>query len=260
MRSLQEQYDDIGKRYEAVKRLPAARYPERTSFLEAWGNMAGRTVVDLGCGTGHYTRLLRDLGAASIIGVDASPAMVEAAQQPDPGVRYEVADAASWRQPDEAVDLVSAAFLLNSAADTAELQALCDAAASHLRPNGRLVALVQNPDYDPDGPPMTKYGFDFVPLTETAIGWRARVHAHIEPDVRFETTFVRRGVYEYCLYAAGFHDITWEPITIGAEGLAAHGADYWVDYLDNPPIHVLSVRAGDQVAPAAPAEPRRPTR
>jgi glycine/sarcosine N-methyltransferase len=44
-------------------------------------------VLDLGCGSGEHTRFLRTLGYEAI-GVDASPAQLEAARQADPGGRY----------------------------------------------------------------------------------------------------------------------------------------------------------------------------
>ncbi|WP_277212857.1 methyltransferase domain-containing protein [Isoptericola croceus] len=53
------------------------------------------TVVDLGCGPGHLTALLRARWpTADVLGLDASPAMVEraVAENTDPGARYELAD------------------------------------------------------------------------------------------------------------------------------------------------------------------------
>jgi malonyl-CoA O-methyltransferase len=48
---------------------------EQTSVLELLPPVSGRTVLDAGCGTGRYMRLLAALGAR-VIGVDVSPAMV----------------------------------------------------------------------------------------------------------------------------------------------------------------------------------------
>lgn len=53
------------------------------------------TVIDLGCGPGHLTALLRARWPrADILGLDASPAMIEraTADDPDPRTRYELAD------------------------------------------------------------------------------------------------------------------------------------------------------------------------
>jgi trans-aconitate 2-methyltransferase len=71
-------------------------------------------VVDLGCGPGHLSRVLRDRWpTAHIHGVDASPEMITRAEadNTDPEVSYECADAAHFR-PAQPVDvLVSNAAL-----------------------------------------------------------------------------------------------------------------------------------------------------
>jgi malonyl-CoA O-methyltransferase len=51
---------------------------EQTAVLELLPPVAGRTVLDAGCGTGRYMRLLAALGAR-VIGVDLSSAMVSRA-------------------------------------------------------------------------------------------------------------------------------------------------------------------------------------
>ena len=67
-----------------------------------------RSVLDLGCGPGHLTALLRSRWpAAEVVGVDASPAMVERAraQAADPGVRYVLGDVRTY-EPERTVDVV----------------------------------------------------------------------------------------------------------------------------------------------------------
>lgn len=60
----------------------------------------GGTIVDLGCGTGELTvDLHRHTGAATTVGVDASPAMLERATplaQSDSGLRFEAGQIESW--------------------------------------------------------------------------------------------------------------------------------------------------------------------
>ena len=52
---------------------------EQTAVLELLPPVSGRTVLDAGCGTGRYMRLLTALGAR-VIGVDLSGAMASRAR------------------------------------------------------------------------------------------------------------------------------------------------------------------------------------
>ena len=68
------QYDDIAEQYKRSKLVPWRFYIEQFSLLELIGDLAGKDVLDLACGEGYYTRLLKRNGAARVVGVD--PAMV----------------------------------------------------------------------------------------------------------------------------------------------------------------------------------------
>src|SRR5204862_4272284 len=54
----------------------------------------GRRTLDLGCGEGRLARDLAALGH-TVVGVDAAPAMVDAARDADPGFDVQLADAAA---------------------------------------------------------------------------------------------------------------------------------------------------------------------
>ena len=47
--------------------------------MQLAGSIEGQQVIDLACGEGHFTRLLKQKGVASILGVDASKGMIELA-------------------------------------------------------------------------------------------------------------------------------------------------------------------------------------
>jgi len=62
---------------------------------------AGRTVLDVGCGTGMLAREVAARGASRVVGVDyAAPAIAEARSQPHPDiVEFVTADIMSWTPP-----------------------------------------------------------------------------------------------------------------------------------------------------------------
>jgi trans-aconitate 2-methyltransferase len=86
-------------------------------LLARVGAAAPRTVVDLGCGPGNLTRLLKERWPdAHVTGVDSSPEMVARAQEGEEaravdGVDFVVADLRSWGQGEPVDVLVSNATL-----------------------------------------------------------------------------------------------------------------------------------------------------
>jgi ubiquinone/menaquinone biosynthesis C-methylase UbiE len=70
---------------------------------------AGKSVVDIGCGGGIYSRAWRDLGASTVVGVDFSQAMVAAACEQAAGlcrISFRQGDAAATGLPKASADIV----------------------------------------------------------------------------------------------------------------------------------------------------------
>ncbi len=162
-------YDPIAEQYKRCKQQPWRTHIEAFSLLALIGDLAGKSVMDVACGEGFYTRLLRQMGAARVTGVDLSEKMIELARQQETrhnlGIDYLVADA---RQLDAAdpYDLVVAAYLLNYAEDRTTLEAMCQGIARCLKPGGRFVTVNCNPALEfPTAPSYRKYGFE-----ATAVG------------------------------------------------------------------------------------------
>ncbi|MBI3444624.1 MAG: methyltransferase domain-containing protein [Magnetospirillum sp.] len=64
-------------------------------------------VVDLGCGTGNVTRILKERWTnADVIGIDSSPEMLMTARDHGGGVRYLQADAGAWAEEGGEVDVL----------------------------------------------------------------------------------------------------------------------------------------------------------
>jgi ubiquinone/menaquinone biosynthesis C-methylase UbiE len=105
----------------------------RDQFLEIVPPPNGRT-LDLGCGEGRLARDLAALGH-SVVGVDVSETMIEAAQQAAPEMQLQLADAAALPFPDSSFGLVVAFMSLQ---DIDDLGGALREAARVLSPGGRL--------------------------------------------------------------------------------------------------------------------------
>ncbi|HEX3780386.1 MAG TPA: class I SAM-dependent methyltransferase [Pseudonocardiaceae bacterium] len=118
-------------------------YYARPAIVNLAGNVAGRRILDAGCGAGAVSVALRERGAV-VAGFDRSAKMVELARQRlGAGTDLRVADIAGpLPYPDGAFDDVVASLVLHYLADwTAPLAEL----RRVLKPGGRLIVVVNHP-------------------------------------------------------------------------------------------------------------------
>jgi ubiquinone/menaquinone biosynthesis C-methylase UbiE len=135
-------YDPIAEQYKRAKQQPWRVHVEAFTLMRMIGNPTGKTVIDIACGEGFYTRMIRQRDVAKVIGVDLSEKMIGLARASEAqqrlGIDYIVGDgrnvggAANY-------DLAVAAYFLNYTHDRAELNAMCSGIARCLKPGGRFV-------------------------------------------------------------------------------------------------------------------------
>lgn len=237
-------YNDIAAEYQSSKLAPWRTHIERFTLLRVAGDIQGLKTLDLACGEGYYTRLLRKRGAQSVLGVDLSQGMIELAnaqESADPlGIRYQVGDAA---QVDEGptCDLVFAAYLLNYASNYEELLGMCQAIARNLSPGGRFVTVNNDPDDPPENFETGRvYGFSKRlegPLVEGApIVWCFHLK---EGTIEVTNYYLRKETITRALREAGLQDIRWHTPQISPEGLQEFGESFWNPFLAFPPITFL---------------------
>ncbi|MFD5101954.1 class I SAM-dependent methyltransferase [Streptomyces albidochromogenes] len=244
-----QQYDEIGEAFEGFKSLPLMRYGEVPSLLGMVGDVSGKSVLDVACGTGFYSREFKRRGATDVLGVDISVGMIEAAREFEErdrlGVRYEVGDVAELRPLDRRFDIALAVQCLNYAEDIAGTERMCRNIHRSLVPGGEFFVLAQNPDYRFDCRALEKYGFRCEPTgAQSETGPQVRVTALLDPEpISIVTTAPRREVYEECLRATGFTEVEWVPLRVSEAGVREFGEDFWADLLANPPLEMLRCRS-----------------
>lgn len=237
-------YDPIADLYRLAKQQPWRRHVEAFTLLDLIGDVNGKSVLDIACGEGFYTRMLRQRGAARVVGVDLSQGMVDLARKQEAehqlGIEYQVGDARKLAFAAE-FDLVIAAYLLNYSRERAELRAMCDSIARCLKPGGRFVTVNCNPAmHFPSVPSYRKYGFE----AEAEAHWREGAPIRWRfflPDAEFEIEnyYLDVAAHEEALQAAGFHTIHWHGPKLAPEGEAEFGAEFWSLLLTQCPVTFL---------------------
>jgi SAM-dependent methyltransferase len=245
------QYDDIAEQYRQTTASPLRRFIESYTLLRLVGDVRGRSVLDLGCGEGFFSRRFIQLGARRVVGVDISPAMIELArsrEREDPlGVEYicaDVKDLAGELSGIERFDIVAAAYLLHYSTTEQELQQMCASIVRHLPTGGRFVTLNENPNQPADAyAGYEQYGFNKTVVSPRHEGSEITYWMVSGRELfSFHAWHFERETYERVLCAAGFSEFSWHPLMLDAAGVEAHGEDYWQEYLTNPPVIGLECR------------------
>ncbi len=233
------QYDAIAGAYQDSKQLPFRKHIERYTLFEMLGDVRGKSVLDLACGEGFYSRLLRRSGAAEVTGVDISSEMIRLAtaqEREDPlGCRYVCCDAADY-EPGEPVDLVLAMYLLHYAGAEEKLLRFLGVAHRALRPGGRLVGFNDNVLNLPRGTvSLSRYGIVRTGPADPYAG--APIHYRFtNPDgtqFEFHNYFLSPETYVRAFERAGFGDFRWLGVALDP---AERGNRFWDEFLENPPV------------------------
>jgi len=135
-------YDRWAPSYATSGRNPLTDATEQ-AVTRLLPGLAGRSVLDVACGDGRWARLAVGAGAASVVGLDFSAAMLRAARRADAGLAVVAGDMRRMPWPDARFDVALHVLALGHVADPAP--ALGEVARV-LAPGGVLVVADMHPE------------------------------------------------------------------------------------------------------------------
>jgi SAM-dependent methyltransferase len=204
----------------------APEWPAVRALLPA---MAGRRVVDLGCGFGWFSRWARAHGAASVLGIDISANMMERAraETDDAAITYRIENLEQLALPAAGFDLAFSSLAFHYLPDFAGLVRTVRAA---LAPGAVFVFSIEHPIYMASGRP------DWVADPDGRRSWP--VNAYADEGQR-TTDWLAKGVVKFhrtlattlnTLIDAGFQIVRldeWAPseAEVAADPTLASGRD-----------------------------------
>ena len=165
-------YDDsndyngaLAAQYVELKNDPFRKHVEEFSFMSLIGDLRNQNVIDIACGAGYFTRLLKSMGAQTVVGMDCAEGIISLARKEEEkvplGIKYEVRNIMDdFEQRD--FDVVVSAWLFVNARCGRELDLMCRGLARQVRPGGRFVMFTTNTDVVRDrgaSQRYDKYGF-----------------------------------------------------------------------------------------------------
>ncbi|MEQ9544666.1 MAG: malonyl-ACP O-methyltransferase BioC [Marinobacter sp.] len=131
-------FGEASETYESASRLQRQTGNVLLEQLGGWRSEKDPDILDLGCGTGWFTRKLRQAySKAHVTGVDLSPGMIGHARSSSPAtIDWLVADAGCLPLPDGSVDIIFSNLMIQWCERPASVLAEC---RRLLRPGGLLV-------------------------------------------------------------------------------------------------------------------------
>ncbi|ARV62594.1 SAM-dependent methyltransferase [Nostocales cyanobacterium HT-58-2] len=236
-------YDSIAQQYKKSKQLPFRLHIEAYTYFHLLGNLVGKSILDLACGEGFYTRQFKLQGAARVIGVDISEKMIELARQEETrepqdieyilGDVFELGNIGSF-------DLVVASYLLNYAQTREQLLKMCQSIFANLKPGGRFITINNNDSQPPESYLNTeKYGFiksiDSPLMEGTPIKYTHAIPASNQ-KFTFYNYYLSTATYEWAFGNAGFKEVRWQKPIVSPQGVEEFGQEFWQDFLNCVPI------------------------
>lgn len=223
-----ETYATLAGRYDQWNLSVAGRFQQDVVLAEV-GGLAGRTVLDVGCGTGFYSRLWAAQGADRVVGVDLSEEMIAIAESVPGEIEYLIGDAVLGAQ-DGRFDLVTAMWLVNHAETRADLDAMMKGFAVA---GDDLLLVTANADADWDvlGTQAGRYGVQQEP-NGPAIDGRQPYKATISyagGSFSFQSGSWATDVLLEGLHAAGYDSVR----------RVVAGGDAPTELVDRPPFMIL---------------------
>ena len=106
------------------------------AMMEATTIRAGKSVLDIGCGAGYSTALIKEAGA-KVIGVDAAQGFVDYATKTYPGIDFQVGGLEELAFGDDEFDVV---FAANSVQYASNLEIALQELKRVCKPGGSIVA------------------------------------------------------------------------------------------------------------------------
>ena len=233
-------YDSIAKEYKESKELPMRLHIEAYTYFNMLGNLAEKSILDLACGEGFYSRKFKDQGAAKVVGVDISQKMIELAREEETrkfqNIEYILGDVLELGEIGS-FDLVVASYLLNYARSSEELLKMCKSIFANLKPGGRFVTINSNPSQAPVSYLKTeKYGFiksiDSPLIEGTPIKYTF-INNH---KFTFDNYYLSIPTHEWAFQSVGFKEVRWQSPIVSPDGIKEFGQEFWQDFLDSVPI------------------------
>ncbi len=232
--ALLHQYDKISLEYAlATITDPNKRFVQYPESLRLLGELDGKSVFDIGCANGTFTKMIKSAGASEVVGFEPSENELEKARSAEKespqGIDY--VSAYCEIPSDKKFDVVSAIMVI-PAVNQEQMEEIFNKASDLLVGGGKFVALTLNHDFKRFGEIVNNRKF-----SKRADG-RIDIDFYNEKGEVYmsiiDTDFSQEEV-EKALKDSGFGEIKWESLRVVTAGIEELGTEFWDKYEEDCP-------------------------
>lgn len=237
------EYDNIAEQYtEKDENRRAKKYSFIPTLFKLLGDVKDKSVLDLACGSGYFTRLIKEKGASEVIGVDISKEMIKLAGEKEKikplGIKYFVYDVLKLPKLGE-FDFVAGTLLLHYSKTKKEILKMCQNIYKNLGLRGKFTALNNNPDNL-----VSKHKeYDCIvtakePLKE-GDALTITLFLNGKETCSFINYYWKKETYEEAFKKVGFKNIRWQEMIVSEEGIKKFGKKFWENYSEK--THIIGI-------------------
>jgi 2-polyprenyl-3-methyl-5-hydroxy-6-metoxy-1,4-benzoquinol methylase len=237
-----EHYDDVKDNYEEGMRNMAEyrAYCQDPVILKGVGDLRGKSLLDLGCGNGEYTRKFRNAGADPVVGSDLSQGMIDLAlsrEEKEPlGIEYSVDDLYNLKET-RTFDIVTAVHLIHYMRHPVDVESGLRSIYSRIREGGKFVTFMANPTFDLGShdpqDSKTKMGYYFT-KADPENGGEFNFHPGGFDHINLVFYRWHQNFMEELARKTGYSKVEWMEPFVSEEGLAKYGEEYFENHITNP--------------------------
>ena len=242
MANAKEEYNKCALGYEKATIRPMRKFAYEPTILNVVRNMDGENVLDIACGEGVSSRMMKQLGARGVIGVDVSESLIKKAKEiGGEGTKYFLGDVFSEDLSKFGeFDAITGIMIIHYANSKEILLKLLKNIFNALRSGGVFYTLTINPEVLEMG--YRNYGIQIGKAIEEGDSVKTELHDfEWNKFCDFTNYYWSKKTYENVFREAGFQ-IEWIPGIVSESGLKEYGEGFWGDYLKNPPYMMIKAK------------------
>jgi SAM-dependent methyltransferase len=237
-------YNRLSELYHFAKTNPVKQYSEEYTFFKILGNIKGKSILDLACGDGYYSRKIKMRGASRVVGVDISEKMIARAQTIEKhkpyDIDYYVFDVCQSTNIGQ-FDVVTSVYLFPYALTPKMLEQMSKAMVRNLKHDGKMISVTLSP-FISNEYLDAQIQYNVKMKTNHQLTNGTPIHIRIKTlqgDICLNNMYWSKKIYEKALAEAGFKSIVWHKPEISEMGILQYGKSYWNNHIAMPGFAIL---------------------